>query len=222
MIGEKNLVIFDLDHTLLKGDSDYCWGEFLVQKGMVNKTTYKLANKKFYQDYKNGSLDIKEFSEFVFAVLKKYPLDVLIKSKQEYINKIIKPLITTEALDLVQKHRINGDILLIITATNSFITRDIATLFKIKDLIATEPEFKNNKFTGKLDGVASFGNGKIVRLIEWLKKNKIQYDKSCFYSDSINDLPLLEWVDIPIATNPDNKLKKHALKHNWKIIKTHD
>jgi HAD superfamily phosphoserine phosphatase-like hydrolase len=178
MINNKNLAIFDLDNTLLKGDSDYYWGAFLVKKGLVDKDTYNQANEKFYTDYKNGCLDIKEFSEFVFAVLKKYPYDLMIKTRDEYIKNIISPMITKKSYDLVNKHRNNGDYLMIITATNSFITCKIADLFKIKNLLATDPEFINGKFTGKLKGTACFGEGKLSRLHQWLKTNPIKYDKS--------------------------------------------
>ncbi|RLA06750.1 MAG: HAD-IB family hydrolase [Gammaproteobacteria bacterium] len=218
----KNLAIFDLDNTLLKGDSDYYWGEFLVKKGLVDKKIYSEANQKFYTDYKNGCLDIKEFSEFVFAVLKKYPLDLMTTIRDEYVKNIIQPMITKRSYDLVKKHRDMGDFLMIITATNSFITSKIAQLFKIENLLATDPEFINGKFTGKLSGTACFGEGKLVRLNQFLKNNPINYDKSYFYSDSINDLPMLQWADIAIATNPDERLKTIALLKKWQIIKTYN
>ena len=216
-----NLTIFDLDNTLLDGDSDYNWGLFLIKEGLVDQKTHESSNKQFYDDYNSGKLNIYEFVEFQFKFFRDNPRILLDKLLKRYIDEIAKPMITKKARDLVSKHRVKGDKLLIITATNSYITKPIGKLFDIDDLIGTDPEEINGEFTGKVKGIPSFKEGKIERLNLWLKQNKLafnDFDQIFFYSDSQNDLPLLRLVSNPIAVNPDEVLEKEAIKNNWPII----
>jgi len=216
-----NLTIFDLDNTLLDGDSDYNWGLFLIKEGLVDQKTHESSNKQFYDDYNSGKLNIYEFVEFQFKFFRDNPRILLDKLLKRYIDEIAKPMITKKARDLVSKHRVKGDRLLIITATNSYITKPIGKLFDIDDLIGTDPEEINGEFTGKVKGIPSFKEGKIERLNLWLKQNKLafnDFDQIFFYSDSQNDLPLLRLVSNPIAVNPDEVLEKEAIKNNWPII----
>jgi len=216
-----NLTIFDLDNTLLDGDSDYNWGLFLIKEGLVDQKTHESSNKQFYDDYNSGKLNIYEFVEFQFKFFRDNPRILLDKLLKRYIDEIAKPMITKKARDLVSKHRVKGDRLLIITATNSYITKPIGKLFDIDDLIGTDPEEINGEFTGKVKGIPSFKEGKIERLNLWLKQKKLafnDFDQIFFYSDSQNDLPLLRLVSNPIAVNPDEVLEKEAIKNNWPII----
>ena len=216
-----NLTIFDLDNTLLDGDSDYNWGLFLIKEGLVDQKTHESSNKQFYDDYNSGKLDIYEFVEFQFKFFRDNPRILLDKLLKRYIDEVAKPMITKKARDLVNKHRAKGDKLLIITATNSYITKPIGKLFDIDDLIGTDPEEINGEFTGKVKGIPSFKEGKIERLNLWLKQKKLafnDFDQISFYSDSQNDLPLLRLVSNPIAVNPDEVLEKEAIKNNWPII----
>ena len=216
-----NLTIFDLDNTLLDGDSDYNWGLFLIKEGLVDQKTHESSNTQFYDDYNSGKLNIYEFVEFQFKFFRDNPRILLDKLLKRYIDEIAKPMITKKARDLVSKHRVKGDKLLIITATNSYITKPIGKLFDIDDLIGTDPEEINGEFTGKVKGIPSFKEGKIERLNLWLKQKKLafnDFDQVSFYSDSQNDLPLLRLVSNPIAVNPDEVLEKEAIKNNWPII----
>lgn len=216
-----NLTIFDLDNTLLDGDSDYNWGLFLIKEGLVDQKTHESSNTQFYDDYNSGKLNIYEFVEFQFKFFRDNPRILLDKLLKRYIDEIAKPMITKKARDLVSKHRVKGDRLLIITATNSYITKPIGKLFDIDDLIGTDPEEINGEFTGKVKGIPSFKEGKIERLNLWLKQKKLafnDFDQIFFYSDSQNDLPLLRLVSNPIAVNPDEVLEKEAIKNNWPII----
>ncbi len=216
-----NLTIFDLDNTLLDGDSDYNWGLFLIKEGLVDQKTHESSNKQFYDDYNSGKLDIYEFVEFQFKFFRDNSRILLDKLLKRYIDEIAKPMITKKARDLVSKHRAKGDKLLIITATNSYITKPIGKLFDIDDLIGTDPEEIDGEFTGKVKGIPSFKEGKIERLNLWLKQKKFtfnDFDQISFYSDSQNDLPLLRLVSNPIAVNPDRVLEKEAIKNNWPII----
>ena len=212
------LAIFDLDNTLLRGDSDYLWGMYLIDKGAVDEESHRQQNDRFYQEYMNGQMDIMAFLRFQLAPLARTPLSELLQMREDYIENYIKPLITQQALDLVDKHRQRGDVLLIITATNDFVTRPIADLFGIDELIATNAEFKNNQYTGAVSGTPSFQKGKISRLHEWIKKTGYDMQGSWFYSDSHNDLPLLQEVDNPVAVNPDQKLAEYARHAGWQVL----
>ena len=216
-----NLAIFDLDNTLLNGDSDYNWSLFLIKKGILDQSIYKQQNEEFFKDYQTGSLDIDAYAEFQFKPLRENERFFLNDLRDEYVATIIRPMITEKAKDLVNEHRSQGDQLLIITATNSFITKPIAALFGIEELIGTDLEEINNQFTGKIKGVASFQEGKVTRLNQWLDEKHLtlaQFDKTFFYSDSKNDLPLLKIVSHPVAVNPDATLNAEAKKNNWPIM----
>ena len=216
-----NLAIFDLDNTLLNGDSDYNWSLFLIKKGILDQSIYEQKNEEFFKDYQTGSLDIDAYAEFQFKPLRENERLFLNDLRDEYVATVIRPMITKKAKDLVNEHRSQGDQLLIITATNSFITKPIAALFGIEELIGTDLEEINNQFTGKIKGVASFQEGKVTRLNEWLDDKHLtfaQFDKTFFYSDSKNDLPLLRIVSHPVAVNPDATLNTEAKKNNWPIL----
>ena len=216
-----NLAIFDLDNTLLDGDSDYNWGLFLVQGGLVDQKSHEASNKKFYADYNAGKLDIYEFTEFQFRFFKNNPRKLLDKLVARYIEEVAESMITKKARNLVSEHRNSGDKLLIITATNSYITKPIGNLLGIDNLIGTDLEEVDGEFTGKVRGIPSFKEGKVDRLNLWLKQKKLTFEgfeRIFFYSDSRNDLPLLRIVSDPVVANPDTELKKEATKNKWPII----
>ena len=217
----NNLAIFDLDNTLLAGDSDALWGQFIAQHGHVNKEEYERENLRFYEAYKAGTLDIYEFLEFSLKPLSELDMAELTRLHQIFMQESILPIISQQARDLVNYHRENGDILLIITATNRFITAPIAKEFGIDNLLATEAEIINNQYTGKVSDTPCFQEGKVVRLNEWLEQTGYTLENSWFYSDSHNDIPLLEKVDFPIAVDPDEKLAEHAELKNWKVLQLH-
>jgi HAD superfamily hydrolase (TIGR01490 family) len=212
------LAIFDLDNTLLDGDSDFTWGEFLVKKKLVDEITYKETNDKFYEQYKQGTLDIHEFCRFSFTPLMEHSMDELRILHNEFMEDVIRPMIGEKAKSLVKYHQQQGHVLLVITATNSFITRPIVEAFGIKNLLATEPKISNGRYVNEIEGTPCFHEGKVVRLLEWLEQERLNLDGSFFYSDSHNDLPLMEKVEKPIAVDPDEKLKLIAKQRGWKII----
>ncbi len=212
------LAIFDLDNTLLRGDSDYLWGMYLIEKGAVDRESHQQQNERFYQEYLNGQMDIKAFLRFQLAPLSCIPMPELLQIREEYINDRIKPIITDEAKALVEKHRQQGDNLLIITATNDFVARPIAGLFGVDELIATNAECINGQYTGEVSGIPSYQQGKVTRLHNWLTESASSMHDSWFYSDSHNDLPLLQEVDNPVAVNPDPQLAAYAKQSGWQVI----
>lgn len=212
------LAIFDLDHTLLSGDSDHAWGQFLVDKKVVDPSHYAKQNDYFYEQYKAGSLDINEYLTFVLKPLTENPLATMLSLRDEFIEQRIKPLITQKARDLITKHHQAGDDLLIITATNAFITRPIASLLGFEEIIAPEPEMVDGEYTGKITGVPSFHQGKVTRLEMWLAEKEMNLAGAFFYSDSHNDLPLLNLVDHPVAVDADEILTDTAVRNGWPII----
>ena len=215
------LALFDLDNTLLAGDSDYQWGQFLIEIGVLDRAQHQTVNDQFYQDYKDGCLDIRAFLEFQLKPLASHSRAQLDLWHQQYMQQKIYPMMTEKAKKLVQQHQQNGDLCLIITATNSFVTRPIAHAFGIEHLIGTTPEEMDGNFTGRVAGTPSFKEGKVIRLNEWLaEQNKVlqDFEKSYFYSDSHNDLPLLQVVTHPVAVNPDPQLKSYAEKHGWPLM----
>ncbi len=216
------LAIFDLDNTLIAGDSDHSWGAFLVEKQLVDAEVYRLANDKFYADYKAGTLDIRAYLQFSLAPLTQHSLEELQALHNEFMVKHIEPLMLQKAEDLLRKHREQGDHLLIITATNGFVTRPIANRLGVADILATEPELIDGRYTGNFVGAPCFQAGKITYLHEWLKANLHPLSGAYFYSDSINDLPLLEQVDNPVAVDPDERLAEVALARNWPILSLRD
>ena len=211
------LALFDLDNTLLADDSDFLWGCFLVEKGLVDKATYDAANQRFYAEYKQGTLDIFEFLAFSLKPLTLFSRQELDKLHTEFMDKHIRCAMTEKGLSQIQYHRDKGDITVIITATNSFVTGPIAKAFNVDDLIATDPEIINDKYTGQVAGTPCFQGGKITRLNQWLENTSHDLEDSTFYSDSHNDIPLLEIVTTPIAVDPDDELRAIAKEQNWEI-----
>ena len=219
------LALFDLDHTLLPCDSDYEWGQFLARIGVVDRAYYEKQNERFYQDYKDGKLNIQEFLRFALKPLSEYSREQLKEWHDAFMKEVINGQLRQQAIDLVKRHQDAGDLCCVITATNSFVTRPIVESFGIEHLIATEPATTSNhplaSFTGEVRGIPNFREGKITNLYHWLADRKLMLEtlpRSYFYSDSMNDLPLLEKVSHPIATNPDDRLRKEAQKRNWPIL----
>ena len=213
-----DLAIFDLDNTLLAGDSDYLWGQFLGENGYVDAEAHQKENDRYYDDYLKGRLDINEFLEFQFRPLAENDMKTILGWRERFLEEKIRPVILPKALKLIEDHRNMGHKLMIITATNSFITAPITELFNIDDLIAAEPEISNGQYTGKLSGTASFAEGKVTRYEQWLEENNINPDASWFYSDSHNDIPLLNKVTHPIAVDPDDALRAEAEKQDWPVM----
>lgn len=217
----QNLALFDLDNTLLAGDSDYHWSLFLIDAGLLDKKPHHDRNEQFYLDYQNGDLDIHAFLKFQLQPLSQHPRKLLDALHVKFMDKVIRPMMTQKAQDLVNTHQANGDLCMIITATNSFVTKPIATAYGIAHLIGTDPEVVDGVFTGKVMGEPSFQAGKVTRLNAWLAEREMQmadFAKSYFYSDSHNDLPLMQLVTDPIAVDADEKLTDYAKAHGWPQI----
>lgn len=212
------LTIFDLDNTLLNGDSDYLWGKYLAKLGVVDGDVYERENQRFYDEYKTGTLDIFEFLKFSLRPLAENPLQDLLAMRDTFVQQKIMPIILPKARELVSSHRDKGDELLIITATNRFVTEPIAQELGIDNLIATDPEQVNNHYTGNVAGTPCFREGKVTRLEQWLKTTGHNLSDSSFYSDSHNDIPLLEMVSRPVAVDPDDTLLEHAGMKQWPVI----
>ncbi|CCU73989.1 HAD family hydrolase [Thalassolituus oleivorans] len=212
------LAIFDLDHTLLSGDSDHAWGQYLVDRGLVDPAIHQQRNDHFYEQYKSGSLDIHEYLEFAMRPLTQYDIEQMLAERERFLIERIDPLITQHARDLIEKHRAAGDVLLIITATNGFVTYPIAARLDIEHIIAPHPEVVDGRYTGKTVGIPSFQGGKVTRLNDWIAEHQHSLEGSYFYSDSHNDLPLLRIVDHPVAVDPDDTLKAAAEAAGWPII----
>ena len=215
------LALFDLDNTLLAGDSDFQWGQFLIEEGLLERETHEAKNLQFYEDYKAGNLDIYAFVEFQFKPLMERSRAELDTLHERYMERKVLPMMTEKAKALVEQHRANGDLMLIITATNTFVTNPIARAFGIDHLIGTIPEEVNGEFTGKVTGTPSFQQGKVTRLNEWLAERGqtlADFETTWFYSDSHNDLPLMKLVNKPIAVDPDPTLKAYAEANNWPVV----
>lgn len=212
------LALFDLDNTLLDGDSDYLWGCFLVEHGIVDGERYEKENRRFYDQYLDGSLDIHEFLRFQLRPLASHKCEQLHRWREQFLKEKIDPILLPRARDLLDKHRQQGDELLIITATNRFITGPIAERYAVHHLLATEPEMLDGEFTGGVSGTPCFQAGKVERLQAWLDERGLNLQESWFYSDSHNDLPLLEKVTHPVAVDPDDKLRTVADSRGWPII----
>lgn len=211
------LALFDLDHTLLCGDSDHSWGEFLAERAIVDPRRYAERSHFYFTEYLAGRLDIDEFLAFQLAPLAGEPFEAFVPIRDEYIEQRVRPLITPAAAEMVAHHRNCGDTLVIVTATNDFITRPIADLFGIEHLICTELELVDGVFTGRIVGKPCFREGKIDKLRDWMANSGDDLRGSWFYSDSHNDLPLLEQVQHPVAVNPDPILEREATRRNWPI-----
>jgi len=212
------LAIFDLDHTLLSGDSDHSWGQFLVDNQLVDASVHQQRNDYFYEQYKRGELQIFEYLEFAMKPLTEHPLPLLLEMRERFLKERIEPLISDASRALLDKHRQQGDTLLIITATNGFVTYPIAELLGVEHIIAPHPEVVEGEYTGKIVGIPSFQHGKVERLHDWLKEHNQSLQGSYFYSDSHNDLPLLREVTHPVAVDPDETLAATAREQQWPII----
>jgi HAD superfamily hydrolase (TIGR01490 family) len=213
-----SLAIFDLDHTLLAGDSDYLWGRFLVERGLVDGQAYERENERFYRAYEAGKLDIYEFLAFQLRPLSLHDPATLEFLRTEFMAEKIEPILLPAARRLIESHREHGRTLVIITATNRFITAPIARAFGVEHLIATEPEMRDGRYTGAVTGTPCYREGKVERLQDWIHERGFSLADSWFYSDSHNDLPLLKRVTHPVAVDPDLTLDDHAKRKGWQII----
>jgi len=218
---KQNLALFDLDNTLLAGDSDYNWSVFLISEGLLDAEQHKVRNEQFYQDYKNGCLDIYAFLAFQLKPLSEHPKKFLDELHLKYMDQVIRPMMTQKAQNLVNQHKAAGDLCVVITATNSFVTKPIATAYGIEHLIGTDPEMVNGEYTGGVTGVPSFQEGKVTRINQWLAERGTSlgnYETSYFYSDSHNDLPLMKLVTNPVAVDADAILTDYAKQQGWPMI----
>ncbi len=215
------LALFDLDNTLLAGDSDFEWAQFLIERGVLDRDVHEDRNRDFYEKYRTGTLDIHEFLDFQLMPLTRHPRRQLATWHAQFMREKILPLILPQGRELLASHAAEAHLIAIITATNSFVTGPIAGELAVPNLIATEPETSNGEFTGRTAGEPCFREGKISRLTNWLRTLGHHPDdiaESWFYSDSHNDLPLLSYVSHPVATDPDETLRAHAEHHGWPII----
>jgi HAD superfamily hydrolase (TIGR01490 family) len=213
------LALFDLDNTLLAGDSDFEWAQFLIEQNVLDREVYEARNQRFYDQYRAGTLDINEFLDFQLKPLARHPRATLDAWHREFMARKILPIIRNSARALVERHR--ADLRAVITATNSFVTAPIAREFGIEHLIATEPEQRAGEFTGKVTDIPCFREGKVKRLESWLAhtgRSLASFEESWFYSDSLNDLPLLGRVSHPVAVDPDETLREYAVHHGWPVI----
>ncbi len=215
------LALFDLDNTLLSGDSDYEWAQFLIERGVLERAEYEAKNDHFLRRYKAGTLDIHEFLEFQLAPLARHPREELDQWHGEFMRRKVRPIIRPKGMELVRRHLRDDHLCAIVTSTNAFITAPIAREFGVDHLLATELEVKDGRFTGKPSGTPSFREGKVTRLAEWLSgqgRTLASFSASWFYSDSQNDLPLLERVTHPVAVDPDEALRREASARGWRIM----
>lgn len=215
------LALFDLDNTLLSGDSDYEWAQFLIEEGVLDRGRYESENRRFYDQYKAGTLDIFEFLDFQLAPLAHYPRERLDRWHEAFMERKIRPIIRDKGRSLLRRHQDDGSLCAIITSTNTFVTGPIARELGIAHLLATEIEEVDGRFTGRARGTPCFREGKIECLNRWLLEQgaSVQsFSTSWFYSDSRNDLPLLEHVTRPVAVDPDDALRQTALERGWEVI----
>ena len=222
---KQNLALFDLDNTLLAGDSDYSWSLFLINQGLLDAKTHQERNEQFYLDYKNGHLDIYKFLEFQLKPLSQHTVAFLDALHLKFMDQVIRPMMTKKAQNLVDKHKAQGDLCLIITATNSFVTKPIASAYGIEHLIGTDPEMLDGQYTGGVTGVPSFQEGKVTRINQWLAargQTLSSFETSYFYSDSHNDLPLMKLVTNPVAVDADATLTEYAQQQGWSHISLRD
>jgi HAD superfamily hydrolase (TIGR01490 family) len=215
----RRLVLLDLDNTLLSGDSDFEWAQYLIEQGVLDREVYEARNQHFYDQYKSGRLDIREFLDFQLKPLARHPRAQLDAWHDGFMAAKVRPMIRAGARALIERHR--EDLCVIITATNSFVTGPIALELGVPNLIATEPEQRDGSFTGGVTGTPCFREGKVERLEQWLAgrgRSLVSFEESWFYSDSLNDLPLLERVTHPVAVDPDDTLRSHARRRGWRIM----
>lgn len=216
------LAIFDLDNTLLAGDSDHAWGEFLVDAELVDPESHRQQNDQFYQDYLNGELDVYRYQRFALSPIAGRDPEEVAAWRKAFMNSRIKPLYQRKADTLLASHRDRGHTLMIITATNRFVTGPIAEAMGIEHLLATEPEVVDGRYTGDIVGVPTYQDGKVIRLREWLEEHGESLEGAWFYSDSHNDLPLLKLVDNPVAVDPDPTLEQYAREQGWPVMSLRD
>lgn len=212
------LALFDLDNTLLGGDSDHAWGDYLCERGILDGMAYKARNDDFYQDYLAGRLNITDYLNFSLEILGRTEMAQLAQWHREFMRDCVEPIILTKGEALLAEHREAGDKLLIITATNRFVTAPIAARLGVATLLATECEMADGRYTGRTTDVPCFKEGKVTRLNRWLTESGLNLNDSYFYSDSMNDLPLLEQVTHPFAVDPDPNLRAEAEKRGWPVI----
>ena len=209
---------FDLDNTLLAGDSDYLWGEHLAGLGVVPAALHRRRNREFMRAYEQGTLDVEEFLAFQLAPLSRHEMRDLERWRRDFIETAIVPLVLPKAVELLDRHRRRGEILVIATSTNRFITEPIAHLLEVEHLLATEPEMIGGRYTGRVSGTPCSGHGKVDHVRQWASSHAALLDEACFYSDSITDLPLLEAVGHPFAVDPDDPLRMVAELRGWPVI----
>jgi HAD superfamily hydrolase (TIGR01490 family) len=221
----RKLALFDLDHTLIPMDSDHAWGEFTMALGWVNPEAFKRQNDAFYEQYKNGTLDIEAYVRFSTAAFCQQGAEKSMAAHVQYMHQVVHAMIRPQAVELIRQHQAAGDDTIIVTATNEFVTRPIAQAFGVDELIAVDLERDTTPgsegwFTSTIRGIPSFRDGKVARIQAWLAARGLHWDQvhTTFYSDSFNDLPLLEKVDVPVATNPDERLRAVALERSWRIL----
>jgi HAD superfamily hydrolase (TIGR01490 family) len=212
------LAIFDLDHTLLAGDSDHLWGEFMIAQGLVEGDSYKRQNDRFYADYQAGTLDIAAYTRFALEPLVRLGAEKLLPLRERFVAEVIDPIVAPAAPALLERHRLQGDELLIITATNRFVAEPIAQLLGVDQLLATDPERVNGRYTGAIAGIPCYREGKVRRLEQWVAEQGERPAHVTFYSDSHNDLPLLRQAQKPVAVDPDAELGAEAARQGWLVI----
>ena len=216
---KRNLAIFDLDNTILNGDSDYSWINFLIEKRLVDKDEYERKNKYFYDQYYQGKLNYDEWAEFALTTIKGKKPEEIEDILSKFLSEIIEPMINIYALKLLHDHTHNNDIMLLASATNSVIVEPIAKRLGFKNIVSTEVEIIDEIYTGKVLGIPALSEGKLIKVKEWMLQNSIEsFDNTSFYSDSINDLALLAAVSKPVAVNPDDMLREECRNRSWEII----
>ena len=216
------MALFDLDNTLIAGDSDYEWGKWLVIHNRVDAGYYQRMNERFYQQYQAGELDIHAYLDFALAPLASIDPTELLALRDDFMARVIEPLLLPRAEQLLHRHRHQGDCLVIVSATNRFIVEPICHKLGVREIIATEPEMRTGRYTGKVSGLPSYREGKVKRVKAWVEQCEQTLDDSYFYSDSHNDLALLQAVDHPVAVDPDPQLKAEAQVRGWPIISLRD
>ncbi|MDO4636807.1 MAG: HAD family phosphatase [Lautropia sp.] len=218
----KRLALFDLDHTLLPIDSDHGWGQFLCRTGRIaDSASYQASADAFYEQYKQGVLDPQAHLRFALSIIANRPAEEIEGWRQEYLDTVIKPQIRPQAQALVEHHRAQGDLCAIVTATNTFVAGPIAALFQVEHLLGAEGEMRNGRYTGNPQGIITFQAGKLRRIDQWLADMGLMrndFDEIWAYSDSRNDLPMLELATHPVATNPDPVLRQTATERGWRVI----
>jgi len=218
----KGIALFDLDHTLIPLDSDFAWGEFTTAMGWTDPTDFKRQNEAFYEQYKDGTLDVHAYARFATAAICRKGVAESLAAHAKFMRDVIQKAVHPQAMELVRTHREAGETIVIVTATNEFVTRPIARVFGADELIAVELETDPSTgwYTGEIKGIPSFREGKVARVEAWLNSNGLSWDtvRTTFYSDSINDVPLMEKATVAVATNPDERLRAHALQRGWRIL----